>query len=109
MGEYIVTILVGVILIVIGVLNLLGNISLIHSYHYKRVKEEDKGIFCKIMGTGTIIIGACIMIAGLLSFIAFKTANASLEITSYVISISGLVIGVAFFLYAMIKYNKGIF
>lgn len=109
MLEYVVVMLVGVVLIVMGVLNFLGNISLIHSYHYKRVKEEDKGVFCKLMGVGTIIIGACITIGGLLSLIAYKTANASLEITSYVISISGLVIGVAFFLYAMIKYNKGIF
>ena len=41
MQAFIVALIVGIICIVLGVLNMRGNISSIHSYHRQRVKEED--------------------------------------------------------------------
>ena len=41
MGEFIIQIIIGLIIIIIGILNMKGNISLLHSYHRKRVKKED--------------------------------------------------------------------
>ena len=41
MGEFIIQIIIGLIIIIIGTLNMKGNISLLHSYHRKRVKKED--------------------------------------------------------------------
>lgn len=41
MGEFIIQIIIGLIIMIIGILNMKGNISLLHSYHRKRVKKED--------------------------------------------------------------------
>ena len=41
MTEFIVQAVVGVVIIVIGILNIKGNITMLHSYHRKKVKEED--------------------------------------------------------------------
>ena len=41
MFEAVALIIVGVLLIVSGVFNMKGNLKIIHSYHYKKVKEED--------------------------------------------------------------------
>ena len=42
MAGNIVTFLVGVICIVLGISNMKGNISSLHSYHRNRVSEEDR-------------------------------------------------------------------
>ena len=57
MGEFIIQIIIGLIIIIIGLLNMKGNISLLHSYHRKRVKKEDIIPFGKKVGIGSIIIG----------------------------------------------------
>ena len=41
MGEFIIQIIIGLVLVIIGIFNMKGNISLLHSYHRKRVKKED--------------------------------------------------------------------
>ena len=102
MKEFIVQIIVGLIVIVLGAFNMKGNISLLHSYHRKRVKEEDKIPYGKKVGLGSIIIGITIIIAGLFTF--FNYAN-----ISNIILIIGLAIGFVLIFYAMFKYNKGIF
>ena len=47
----IVTFIVGIVVIVIGMKNRNGNISMLHSYHIKNVKEEDKLPFLKTYKT----------------------------------------------------------
>ena len=49
------------------------------------------------------------MIFGCVSFVAEKTQIDIFTIIGAVIVVVGLVIGLALSLYAMIKYNKGIF
>ena len=61
MEELIIQIIIGLVLIVIGIFNTKGNISLLHSYHRKRIKEEDIKPFGKKVGIGTIIIGITII------------------------------------------------
>ena len=39
--EFVMQIVIGLVLIVLGVSNRKGNISSLHSYHIKRIKEED--------------------------------------------------------------------
>ena len=41
MMEFVIQIVIGVMLIIIGMFNIKGKTSLLHSYHKKRVKEED--------------------------------------------------------------------
>lgn len=109
MFEVILLIIVGALLITSGVLNIKGNLRLIHSYHYKRVREEDRKAFGKIVGIGSIIIGASIFISGILTAVMFFAKILALETASMIIAITGLVIGLILCFYAMFKYNKGIF
>ena len=107
--ESIFTVILGIVCIFIGILNRKGNISTLHSYHRKRVSEEDRLPFGKMIGIGTIIIGASLILMGTLSFIAESTEQNLYNIIGSVLLIAGLVVGFVISFYAMIKYNKGIF
>ena len=102
MSEIIIQIVIGIILIVIGIFNMNGNVKMLHSYHIKRVKKEDIKPFGKLVGTGSVIIGLSIIIAGIFTFFNYL-------ITRNIIIAVGLVIGSIFIFYALFKYNKGIF
>lgn len=102
--------LIGLGIIFLGVLSFKGNVKFLHSYHVKRITAETKKPFCLLVGIGHTIIGLFIIIANVFTTIAYvKGESATLTTISTVIAISGLVIGLAFCFYAMIKYNKGIF
>ena len=107
--ENIFSAILGVIFIVIGVLNRKGNISSLHSYHRKRVSEEDRLPFGKIVGLGTIIIGCAMIIFSGLSFATNILQEELYVIIGSIILIVGLIIGLGLSFYGMIKYNKGIF
>ena len=98
-------IVLGILIIILGVSNMKGNISTIHSYHRKRVSEENKMPFARKIGLGTIIIGIGITVFGAISFFE----NEILTLISTIILITSIVIGMGLSFYAMIKYNKGIF
>ena len=105
MRNFIIQILIGVILIIIGISNRKGNISLLHSYHRKRVKKEDELPFGKKIGLGTIIIGITIIISGILELLL----NQSFQYITDIILITGFIPGLIIIIYALFKYNKGIF
>ncbi len=101
MGKY-AFLIVGIILLVLGIINMTGNISSIHSYNRKKVKEEDVPKYGKAVGIGTLIIG--------ISLIAdFVLVLLDLLIVVPFVLITAIVVGLAFILYAQFKYNKGIF
>ena len=102
MGESIIQIIIGFVLIIIGIFNMKGNISMLHSYHRKKVKKEDVIPFGKKVGIGSIIIGITIILAGVFTILNYTNI-------SNVILVIGLVTGLIIFFYAMFKYNKGIF
>lgn len=107
--ENIFSAILGVIFIVIGVLNRKGNISSLHSYHRKRVSEEDRLPFGKIVGLGTIIIGCAMIIFSCLSFAANILQKELYVIIGSIVLIVGLAVGLGLSFYGMNKYNKGIF
>lgn len=109
MGSVIGPILVGIISIIIGILNTKGNIASLHWYHRRRVTEENKVPFGKLVGSGTIIVGVSIIMFGLLSLATRLLKIELFEIIGSVLVIIGLVVGLALSFYAMFKYNKGIF
>lgn len=109
MDELLVPVLVGLIAIMLGIINLSGNISLLHSYHRKRVAEEDRIPFGRMVGIGTILVGLSVIIKASLQFASAKVDNAVLDTIGTVCLAAGLVIGLAIIIYAMLKYNKGIF
>jgi len=105
----IVTAIIGIVCIFLGIQNMRGNINSLHSYHRKRVSEEDRLAFGKKVGLGTIIIGAGIIIFAVFTYIAEKAANEKFVIVGMGFMFIGLIIGSILSFGAMIKYNKGIF
>ena len=109
MISFIAPIFIGLICVALGICNMLGNISSLHSYHRHRVSEEDRLPFGRLVGIGMIIIGISISIFGVLSMIMVHTGKEIYTIVGSVIMVIGLVVGLGLSFYAMIKYNKGIF
>lgn len=93
--------ILGIFISVIGIVNMTGNISTIHSYNRRKVKEEDVPKYGRAVGTGTLIIGVSLIAAFVTTFWSEKAM--------YCIVIPALVIGLGYILYAQFKYNKGIF
>ena len=93
--------ILGALLCVLGVVNLRGNISTIHSYNRRKVREEDVPKYGRAMGTGTLIIGVSFMVS-------FVTTFWSEAIMAFII-IPALLVGLGFMLYAQFKYNGGLF
>ena len=109
MTSMIVTLALGILLCVIGVVNTTGNVTSLHSYHRKRVSQEDMKPFGILVGIGTIIIGLAIAALGILLYVHERTEIKAYAIAGTVTVISGLVVGLGISFFAMIKYNKGIF
>ena len=109
MAGNIVTFLVGVVCIVLGISNMRGNISSLHSYHRSRVSEEDRIPFGKQVGLGTIIVGIGIIVFSILSSVTLYTENDIFILVGTAVLIIGIILGLVISFRAMIKYNKGIF
>ena len=95
--DNIMMLILGLFISVLGIVNISGNISTIHSYNRRKVKEEDVPKYGKVVGTGTLIIG--------LSFVLGFIAAFWSEVTI----LPAIVVGLAFILYGQIKFNHGIF
>ena len=109
MNNLIIPLVIGIILIFIGIANMKGNISFLHSYHRNRVAEEDKILYGKKIGLGTIIIGLAVIVSVILKTAASSTGNPRFNTAGDVIIAAGLFVGLGLSFYAMIKYNKGVF
>lgn len=109
MVESIIPIAIGILISVLGIINMTGNISSLHSYHRHRVKEEDIKPFGRLVGTGTLIIGVSLIFYGAL-FLAFDITKLGflVQIGAFCLGV-GVVLGLIITIYAMMKYNKGIF
>lgn len=93
--------ILGLFISVLGIINIMGNISTIHSYNRRKVKEEDVPKYGKVVGTGTLIIGVSLVLGYIVSFW-------SEAIMAFII-LPAVVVGLGFLLYGQFKYNKGIF
>ena len=92
--EYLGLLVMGILLSTLGIVNIMGNISTIHAWNRKRVKEADIPRYGRA-------IGAAFIISYLVTF-----WNAA--VIDYIM-LPGLGIGLALILYAQLKYNHGIF
>lgn len=99
--EYLGLLVMGILLSTLGIVNIMGNISTIHAWNRRRVKESDIPQYGRTVGTGTLVIGVAFIVSYLVTF-----RNAA--IIDYIM-LPGLGIGLAFILYAQLKYNRGIF
>ena len=109
MTDLIVSLAIGTLLMIMGVLNIKGNVSMLHKYHTKRVAPEDVKPFGKLVGIGSIIAGNGLVIKSAFSFLSQSLCNHTLDTVGTVFLIASLVVGIGLMLFAMIKYNKGIF
>ena len=109
MEGFIASFFVGVLLVVLGALNIRGDISMLHSYHTHRVSEEDRAPFGKKIGLGTVICGASVSVFSILSFLSLYLNNQILLYIGTGALILGLICGLGLIFYALFKYNKGIF
>ena len=109
MVGFIVALLAGILVLVIGIITASGNISLLHSYHRNRVSEEDKKPLAKWTGIGLIIVALSLIINSALSIVAtFLEIDFLIILANWIMGV-GLVIGLLISLLAINKYNKGIF
>ena len=104
-----VSFLIGVVCIALGIANWRGNIESIHAYHRKRVAEENRVPFGRMVGMGTIIIGAGVCVDSILSAITVWTENGIFALVGTIVMGVAIVVGLVISFWAMIKYNKGIF
>lgn len=109
MTAFIMTLILGALISVLGIINMTGNISSLHWYHRQRVTEADRKPFGKLVGLGTLIIGIVIMLFGVLFLLFERTQTEVYLIIGTVALIVGVMVGLVISFYAMIKYNKGIF
>lgn len=109
MTGFIVSFIVGIVCIGLGISNMRGNISTLHSYHTHRVAEEDRVPFGKRVGLGTVIVGGAIIVFSALGAVTLYTGNETFTLIGTALMIAGIVVGIAIAFAAMIKYNKGIF
>lgn len=77
-------------------------ISIIHSYHYKKVKECDRKAYTEMMGKGILIMGIGMLFTGIVDYIT-KTTNGWFLFAAFSI------VGVLIMLRAQKKYNNGVF
>ncbi len=99
--DYLPLLILGIFLSTLGIVNIKGNISTIHSYNRRNVKEEDIPRYGRTVGTGTLVIGASLILSYLVAF----WNDAAID---YVV-LPAMAVGLAFILYGQIKYNHGIF
>ena len=105
----IISVIVGALCIGFGISHSKGNLSTLHSYHWKRVREADKLPFGRLVGAGTILIGGTLIAFGGLSLAADLLKNDAFMLVGIWIMLAGTAVGMGLSFYAMIKYNKGIF
>ena len=109
MLETVMTVFFGVLLCILGIINMTGNVSSLHSYHTKRVREEDKKPFGRLVGLGTLTVGVSISANSILTLVAEKAQVSLYSLVGTVALFGGVALGLVLIFFAMIKYNKGIF
>ncbi|MBR2891461.1 MAG: hypothetical protein IKC22_03675 [Bacilli bacterium] len=99
----------GILVSILGIINMTGNISSLHWYHRKRVTEENRKPFGKLVGLGTLIIGLSMIVFGILFLIFEQTQLQAFVIIGVIELIVSIIVGMFVSFYAMKKYNGGIF
>ena len=95
---------IALILLVVGCFIRKGNLSILHSYHYKNVTDL-KG-YAKEMGNGIIFMSTPIFLDGFLTFFAHIKI---ISIISSVLLFAGIIICVIYLFKVQTKYNGSLF
>ena len=103
------TVAIGLVAVVIGIINMTGNISTLHRYHRNRVSEADRKPFGRLVGIGTIIMGVSIIAFGGFQYAFEKTQREAFTLIGTALMLVGITVGLTISVIAMAKYNKGVF
>ena len=103
------TIALGILMIVMGAVNCTGNINSLHSYHRKRVREEDKKPLGRAVGLGMFFTGGGCIFFGAVMLIYELCAIRWLEWLAPAGLLAGVGVGSVIVCRAIVKYNKGLF
>ncbi len=77
-------------------------ISLIHEYHHKKVKEEDKKPYTAQIGKALLSVGVGLVLTGVIDFLTNT-------LYGWWIFAIAFCVGVIRVIYAQMKYNHGLF
>ena len=99
----------GILVSILGIINMTGNISSLRWYHRQRVTEENRKPFGKLVGLGTLIIGLSMIVFGILFLIFEQTQLQAFVVIGVIELIVSIIVGMIVSFYAMKKYNGGIF
>lgn len=94
--------ILGLLLVVLGIFNIRGNVASIHWYNRRKVQEEDIPEYGRAVGSGTLVIGASLMLTA-----ALQIVYPSEQV--YWITVVGIIVGLVCMLYGQFRYNHGIF
>lgn len=72
-------------------------VTLLHDYHYQHVKKEDLPAYTRQMGIGLIVVGAGILVTGLLNLVGSRLWWLSLLL--------GIALGLFILIRAQKRYN----
>ena len=100
---FLTTLIVGAICIALGISNMRGNISSLHSYHRARVSEEDRLPFGRLCGLGTIVIGVGFMLMGVCLLLCDLLENEAISLVGTGVMTVGFIVGISLNFYAMKK------
>ena len=92
----------GTIMVILGVFNMCGNIASIHWYNRRKVTRENQKAYCFLVGLGTLIVGASLIVAGIVQALVDIALSAT-------VMVGGILVGLVLIVYAQIKYNRGLF
>ena len=109
MADFITVSGLGILVSILGIINMTGNISSLHWYHRQRVTEENRKPFGKLVGLGTLIIGLSMIVFGILFLIFEQTQLQAFVVIGVIGLIVSIIVGMIVSFYAMKKYNGGIF
>ena len=109
MADFITVSGLGLLISILGIINMTGNISSLHWYHRQRVTEENRKPFGKLVGLGTLIIGLSMIVFGILFLIFEQTQLQAFVVIGVIELIVSIIVGMFVSFYAMKKYNGGIF
>lgn len=98
--EFVLLLAIGIAFLVIGWLVWKKEkITLIHSYHYDKVSDTDKGAYTALVGKGTWIIGTGIIITGIVDLIT-QTG------WGWIVFGVSFIVGLGIMILAGIRYNR---
>lgn len=105
MRSVLIPMILGLLILGIGVMNWMGNLSTLHAYHRQHVLPANRKKMGRVVGFGMMLIGLALILSSLTSW--FGSAQ-SARIASW-ITLVLVFVGVAIDLYGIIRYNGSLF